>query len=50
MLVVALGMKAAGKAVLGLWQGATENTTVVRSYWKIEGSWVEHEAALPVRD
>jgi len=32
VLVVALGIEASGKKpVLGLWQGVTENTTVVKT-------------------
>ena len=39
VLVVALGIETSGeKHVLGLWQGATENTTVVKELLVISGS------------
>src|SRR5690242_1506065 len=43
VLVVALGIAESGeKHVLGVWQGATENTTVVKGCWKIwwTGNWI----------
>ena len=52
VLVVALGIEISGeKHVLGLWQGATENTTVVKELLgRPGGAWSGSRAALLVRD
>ena len=52
VLVVALGIEISGeKHVLGLWQGATENTTVVKELLEdVVARGLEYRAALLVRD